>query len=274
MDPHKAETATQLIRETLSNWGLGDLVHTALQLWHQGGGTDATALRLELENTKEWKQRFAGNELRIKEGLDPLSPAQYIAMEDGYRQVATQYGLSPSFYGHNYLAKLIGNNVSATEFQNRAQIALNTFTQAPDEYKAYWAKYGFTPGDAVSGIMDPNGESLADLQLKANAVQIGGTAAQNGVTVTGDRALALAKNGVTLAQARQAYSAIAQYGADIQQAAKRYGMAFGQTDMENAMLLDQADAVRKQNLIFGSEAANFSGHGGNSTASSSVGANY
>ena len=273
-NPAAAKSATQLIKQTLASWGLSSLAKTALKFWKDGFGTDPQTLQLELENTHEWKVRFAGNEMRVKAGLTPLDPASYIGMEDSYRQIAKQFGLSSQYYGHNALAKLIGGDVSATEYQSRAQIALQTFTQAPDAYKAYWSKYGFTPGDAVSAIMDTTGTTLANLQLQANAVQIGGTAAQMGVDVGGKRALTLAENGVTLAQARQAYQQIADYGTSVSEMAKRYGQTFDQNDMENSLLLNQAAAVRKQNLIFGSEAANFAGHGGNTSGSASIEGNY
>lgn len=265
-------SAFDLLKQTLSDWGLADLFKYARQFVTQGLTGDEVTLKLQ--QTDEYKQRFSGNELRKAQGLSTLSPAQYIALEDQYRQLAKQYGLSGSFYGHDYLAKLIGGDVSPAEFQTRAQIALQTFTQAPQEYKAYWAKYGFSQGDAVSAIMDSSGDSLADLQLKAQAVQIGGTAAQQGIDVSGNRALQFAKNGVTLDQARQAYQRISQMGATDASIAKRFGLSFGQADEENDLLLNQGDATQKRNLIYSEEAAQFSGRGGASNGALSVGANY
>lgn len=266
------QSSYDLIKQVLASWGLSDLYHYAVQYMKQG--FDASQVQIELQQTKEYQQRFSGNQLREAAGLDTLNPAQYIALEDQYRQLAKQYGLSGSFYGHDYLAKLIGGDVSPAEFQSRAQIALQTFKQAPQEYKDYWAKYGFNTGDAISAIMDTSGDSLADLQLKAQAVQIGGTAAQQGIDVTGNRALQFAENGVTLDQARQAYQRIAQMGATDQAIAKRFGLHFNQNDEENDLLLNQGSATQKRNLLYTEEAAQFNGRGGASNGALSVGANY
>lgn len=266
------QSAYDLLKQVLASWGLGDLYHYAVGYMKKGFTADQ--VQIELQQTKEYEQRFAGNQLREKAGLDTLSPAQYIALEDQYRQIAKQYGLSSSFYGKNALAKLIGGDVSPAEYQARAQIALQTFTQAPQEYKDYWSKYGFTPGDAVSAIMDSGKESLSDLQLKAQAVQIGGTAAQNGINVAGGRAIQFAENGVTLDQARQAYQRIAQMGSTDSQIAQRFGLTFGQSDEENDLLLNQGDATKKRNLLYTEEAAQFSGRGGASSGALSAGANY
>lgn len=266
------KSAFDELKHVLASWGLGDLYQYAVKYLRQG--LSGAEVQIELQQTKEYQQRFAGNQLREAAGLGTLNPAQYIALEDQYRQLAKQYGLSGSFYGHDYLAKLIGGDVSPAEFQSRAQVALQTFTQAPQEYKDYWSKYGFSTGDAVSAIMDSSGTSLADLQLKAQAVQIGGSAAQQGIDVSGNRALQFAKNGVTLDQARAAYQRIAQKGASDQSMAQRYGLDFTQHDEENDLLLGDANAANKRNLVYTQEAAQFSGRGGASNGALSAGANY
>ena len=201
IDPH-TQSAYDLIKQVLDSWGLAELYDYAVQYMKQGFTPEE--VQIELQQTKEYQQRFVGNELREKAGLSRLSPAQYLALEDSYRQLAKQYGLSGQYYSHNYLADLIGGDVSPAEFESRAQIALRTFKQAPQEWRDYWSQYGLSAGDAISAIMDTSGDSLADLQLKAQAVEIGGTAAQQGIDVSGNRALKFAKNGVTLQQAREA----------------------------------------------------------------------
>jgi hypothetical protein len=268
----KRQSAYDEMKALLKSWGLGDLYHYAVHYMQQGFTGDEVTI--ELQQTKEYKARFHGNDLREKAGLDTLSPAQYIALEDQYRQLAKQYGLTGTYYGHAYLSKLIGGDVSPAEFQSRAQIALQTFKQAPQEVQDFWAKYGLHSGDAISAIMDTSGDSLADLQLKAQAVQIGGTAAQQGIDVSGQRALQFAQNGTTLEQARAAYQRIAQMGQNDSAIAKRFGLHFGQQDEESDLLLGDATATHKRNLMYSEEAAQFSGHGGNSSSSLSAGTNY
>lgn len=271
VSPQK-QSAYDELKSVLASWGLSSLYHHAVNFLKQGFTADQ--VQIELEQTKEYKLRFSGNELRLAAGLGTLNPAQYIALEDQYRQIAKQYGLSSDFYSQSKLAKLIGGDISPAEYQSRAGIALQTFTQAPQEFRDYWAKYGFTNGDAVSAILDPSAQSLADLQLKANAVQIGGSALQQGIDVGTQRAKQLAEHGVTLEQARSAYQRIAAYGETDQQIAKRFGQTFDVADEENDLLLGQGAATQKRNLLYSQEASQFSGRGGSSTEALSAGANY
>src|SRR3954468_3565031 len=114
----KRQSAYDEMKSLLKSWGLSDLYHYAVHFMQQGFTGDQVTI--ELQQTKEYKARFHGNELREKAGMDTLSPAQYIALEDQYRQLAKQYGLSGHYYGHDYLSKLIGGDVSPAEFQSRA----------------------------------------------------------------------------------------------------------------------------------------------------------
>lgn len=61
-------------------------------------GMSAPEIELQLQNTPEYKQRFAGNAIRIANGLSALSPADYIQLEDQYAQVLQSYGLPKGFY--------------------------------------------------------------------------------------------------------------------------------------------------------------------------------
>ena len=57
------------------------------------GITNADELTLLVQNTNEWKQRFAGNELLRQSGQSVLSVAEYLATERGYAQVFKQAGM-------------------------------------------------------------------------------------------------------------------------------------------------------------------------------------
>lgn len=272
VDQHQ-QSAYDLLRQTLNDWGLGDLFKYAKQFATQGLSGDE--ITLKLQQTDEYKTRFAGNDLRKAAGLSTLSPAQYIALEEQYRQVLTQYGLPSGFYdSHADFNKFIGGDVSPAELQARAAVASQQYLMAPQEFRDYWANYGLTPGDAVASILDPHHESLASLQDKANAVAVGGSALQQGINVTAQRATDLARNGVTLAQARAAYQRIAAHGQTDASIASRFGTTFDQTDEENDLLLSNGEAARKRNLLYSEEAAQFGGHAGASTQSLSASANY
>lgn len=267
------QSSLDIMKQTLESWGLGSLYNAAAGYLTQG--TSADEVTLLLQQTPEYKARFAGNATRQANGLSILNPAQYIATEEQYRNIMQQYGLPPGFYdSHDDFTKFIGQDIAPTELQQRAQIASQQFIQAPQEMKDYWAKFGLTAGQAVASILDPNHSSLADLQTQANAVQIGGTAAQQGIDVTGARSTQLAQNGVTLAQAQGAYQRIAQYGQTLHQIGNRFGTDVTTGDQENALLLNNGDAARKIDLVNSEEAAQFAGHGGADTNTTSTGNNY
>src|SRR5213075_88659 len=61
-------------------------------------GYSGDTISILLQDTKEYKARFAGNEARKKAGLPVLSPADYLATEASYKQIMQQAGLPSGFY--------------------------------------------------------------------------------------------------------------------------------------------------------------------------------
>ena len=81
-------------------------------------------------------QRFAANQERIKNGLSALTPAQYIGLEDQYQNIMRNYGLPTSYYAKDSMGtqpgmnKLIANDVSSTELEDRIMTAVNRVKNA------------------------------------------------------------------------------------------------------------------------------------------------
>ena len=84
------------VTSLFDSYGIGSLAGKIVQYAQQGMSADTMAI--ELQNTPEYKQRFAANDIRIKNGMAVLSPAEYIATERAYRQVMSQAGLPTGFY--------------------------------------------------------------------------------------------------------------------------------------------------------------------------------
>ena len=76
--------AIVLMTSTLKSWGLSTLVADLKRLIIHGD-TNADTLSLALSQTDAYKTRFAGNALRVKAGMAELTPAQYLATEEQYR---------------------------------------------------------------------------------------------------------------------------------------------------------------------------------------------
>lgn len=257
---------------TLQSWGLGSMAHYLMN-WAQQG-MSSNEIQLRLQDTPEWKQRFAGNEIRQKQGLSVLNPAQYLAMEDGYRQVLRQYGIPAGFYDNKAATdKWIGGDVSASELQTRVAAASDLVNSNPSALQTWSKYYGGGKGGAIAAILDTK-TALPVLQQQVTAAQIGGAAADQGLQVGRARATTFAQEGVSLAQARQAYSQIASRLPVDQSIASRFGTTFGQGQEENATLLGSGADLNKQASLYAMEGAQFSGHGAASQASNDAGGQY
>jgi len=150
---------------------------------------------------------------------------------------------------------------------------------SPEALEAWNQFYGGGQGGAIAAILDPKTAApLVDQQVAA--AQIGGAALQAGLSANIGTATQAAKNGTTLAQARQAYQAIAarvNSGTDAAISSRFANAGTGTLDQsteEQATLLGDADAQRKQQLLYNEEEAQFNGHASQSTASNDAGANY
>lgn len=252
------QSVYDLMNATLASWGLGSLSNVLRQLIIKGD-TNPDTLSLELSQTKEYKQRFAANEQRVKNGLSELKPAEYLALEEGYRQVLQSYGLPKGFYDKNDdFTKFIGNDLSVAELQARVQVAHDQYIAAPDYMKNLWTSYFGTSGEAIAAILDPNTATQLIVD-RGQQVALGGAAAQYGFNINQQRAQQFQQEGVSLDQARQAYQKIQSSFATDQSIAKRFGTTFDQAQEENSLVLGQADALQKRQSLYNEEEALFQG---------------
>lgn len=242
---------------TLKAWGLSTLVPYLKGYLTQG--MNANEIQMNLQNTDAWKTRFAGNVLREEKGMAVLTPAQYIATEQAYRQALSQYGLPSGFYDqHSDFVNWIGNDVSPSEISARAQVAHDQYMAAPQEVKDLWQKYGYAKGDALAAILDPKVATQV-IQDRAIQVGIGGAAARQGFSVNKNRAVQLQQAGVTIQQAQAAYAKIAQSYAADQTIANRFGTTFGLQDEENDVLLNNGQDANKRAILYAEEQGLFNG---------------
>lgn len=255
-------TASQILHAQLDQWGIGSLYRDALTFLQQGLSMEAVLLQLQATDT--YKKRFSGNEDRRKAGLRELAPAEYVDLETQYRSIMRTFGLPAGFYDTNDdLRKFIGNDVSASELQDRAQLAQTVWlSNDTNTRSAYKQLYGIDDGTAIASILDP---TVAEpiVRRKVMAAQIGGQALANGLAApTAARAEQFANLGVTQSDAQKAYGDIGQAAASDAAIAARFGNTFGQSDQEDARLVGLASAQRKLRTLQGSERSLFSGRAG------------
>ena len=265
--------AIVLMTSTLKSWGLSTLVADLKRLIIHGD-TNADTLSLALSQTDAYKTRFAGNAIRVKNGLAELTPAQYLATEEQYRNTLQSWGLPSGFYDKpTDFTQFIGNDISPAELDARAKIAHDQYIAQPADVKALWSQYYGTKGDAIAAILDPKVATQLIID-RGTQVGIGAEAISHGISVGQPRAQQFQQAGVTIAQARTAYSQIAQSEPTDQAIAARFGTTFGQQQEENDLLLGDAAAHQARTTMYGEEEALFKGHGGADAQSLDANRNY
>lgn len=221
-----------LALKTLFNgFGLGSLAGKIYDYVKQGYGADTIAVLLQ--DTKEYKTRFAGNEARAKAGLAVLNPADYLATEQAYRQILSSAGLPKGFYDNPAdFTKWISDDVSPTEIKSRVDLAVAATGQANPAYKqALFQMYGIQEGDLTAYFLDRK-KAEPILKKQAAAGAIGAAAIRRGFAANVLDLEGYATLGITADQAEEAYSRISESFETMLGLAGRYGSSWSQREAE------------------------------------------
>lgn len=231
---------------------------------------------LELRKTKAYQTRFAGNQARRDAGLNVLSEAAYLELENSYMETLRAYG-QQGFFGpdkklaKSKMAQLIGSDISATEFKDRIDTVVTRVNNSDPAIKnTLKSFYGIGDEDLVGYFLNPK-ENLPRLQEKVAAAEIGSAAlAQKGLTTSVASAEALARLGITKEQARAGYQDIAEVlptGSKLGQIYDEEGIDYTQGTAEEEVFGQLESAKRKRLRLAEKEIASFSGSSGaNSTS--------
>ena len=227
-------------------------------------GANEATIMLELQETEEYKRRFRANEERIKKNLAVLTPAEYLNVEDGYRQVLRAYGLN-QFDTDDYVSQFIANDVSPNEFSNRVVTAVQRIQNAdPAITKQLRDYYGIGQNDLVAYVLDPQ-QQFQKIERQVAASEIGVAAARQGLTAGVSVAEQLAAQGVTQAEAQKGYATIADILPTAEKLSDIYGSTmdtYGQSEAEQEVFNSLASAQRKRQRLTAREIASFSGAAG------------
>ena len=255
------QSAFDIMMSALQEYGL-DSLSGVLKGLIQGGDTDPNLLQLKLQDTQEWKTRFAGNEMLKQKGLAVLSVGEYLSVERSYAQLAKNYGLPDGFYDDPAdFAKWIGNSVSPNEVQQRFQEFADLNNREDPAVTAQLASMGMSKGDMLAHLMDPT-RALPLIQKKYQTTLLGAAARRAGVVADNGYLGHLTELGVTEQQAAQGYGMIGEGLADMQRMGSIYGEQFGQGDFESAVFDQNAAATQKQKRLASRERAEFGGSSG------------
>jgi hypothetical protein len=266
-------SAFNLLRDEFNRYGLGDLVGDVEKLVISGVSPQEFAI--ELRKTPTYEKRFAANKQRIAKGLTAISEAEYLSLEDQYQDVMRRYGLPESYYKvgqygvQEGFQKLIGNDVSSIELEDRIQTAQNRIQFANPEVSIALKTFypDITNGDLLAYALDPD-QALSKIKRRITAAEIGASAVQLGLTTNLTDAEYLARYGVTKEQAQQGYRTIAETlprGSQLGEFYSKQGMgAYTQQTAEREVfnVPGAAEAAAKRRKLTELEQASFSGQAG------------
>jgi hypothetical protein len=263
----KRKSAVAVLTERFQEYGLGSLIDKIKDLAIDGA-TEAT-ITLALQETEEYKERFKANQERIKKQLRVLTPAEYLRVEDGYRQVLRSYGLR-QFDTDDYVSQFIANDISPAEFSNRVVTAVQRVQNAdPAISRQLRDFYGIGQSDLVAYALDPN-QQFQKIERQVAAAEIGVAAARQGLQAGVSVAEQLAAQGVTQAEAQRGYATIADILPTAEKLSDIYGTtldAYGQTEAEQEVFNSLASAQRKRQRLTAREVAAFGGAAGTNKTS-------
>jgi hypothetical protein len=256
------QSIISIMSDRLTRYNLTGLIPTIKRL-AQEGATEAT-ITLALQETEDYKRRFKANEDRIKKGLQVLTPAEYLNLEDGYRQILRSYGLN-QFDTDDYVSQFIANDVSAAELSNRVVTAVQRVRNADPAIAATLKQYyGIGDTDLVAYVLDPN-QQFPKISTQVAAAEIGAAAGLQGLAPGVAVAEQLARQGVTQAEAQRGYATIANILPSAQKLSEIYGSTlegYGLGEAEQEVFNSLASAQRKRQRLIERETAAFTGSSG------------
>jgi hypothetical protein len=267
-DRAEKRDAFALVQDTMRSYGFTDAELSELSGYIESSIIDPNigpnAAILGMRNLGVYKQRFAGNEARVKAGLNALSEGEYLQQEKDYGQYFKEYGVQ-DLATRTQMATLIGNDVSAIEAKNRIGLAVDRVKNADPVIMTELKKYYPTLGDKdlVSYFLNPV-QALPELKRKVTASEIGAAAIGQGFTDT-SRALGLADYGVDRASALAGYADIKGVLPTSEKLSDIYGEAgidYTQATGEAEFLKQNQDAAEKRKRLRSMERASFQGSTG------------
>ncbi len=260
--------AYTLLESTFKDYGLEELVPEIKKFMEEGLGSNQAAV--ELRKTNAYINRFRGNEIRRAAGLNVVSEATYLELENSYNETLRAYGLQGYFgvdrkVSQTKMADIIGNDISATEFKDRIDTVVTRVNNSDPNIKATLKSfYGIQDDDLVKYFLNPK-ENLPKLQEKVLSAEIGSEAIKQNLLTDVTSATALAQLGITKAQAREGYQGIANVLPTTTKLGQIYdeeGINYTQKTAEEEVFGQLESAKRKRLKLAEKEVGTFSGASG------------
>ena len=264
------------LADLFTSYGLESLAGEISGYMTQGLTAGEALIKLKTNPTGAYAKRFAGNFTRVKNGLNAISEAAYIGLENSYAQTLKDFGLGNMVSlnredNYKKFADYISGDISADEFKDRVKTVVTRVQNADPSIKATLKSFypEISDNDLVSYFLSPK-ENLPKLQEKVTASEIGAAATGAGLATNVNTATDLAKYGVDQAAAREGYSTIAGVLPTATKLGDIYnetGVRYAQAEGEAEVFKGNQDAATKRKRLASMERAAFSGSSGTGQSS-------
>jgi hypothetical protein len=260
--------AYTLLESTFKDYGLEELIPDIKRFMEEGLGSNQAAV--ELRKTTAYITRFKGNETRRAAGLNVVSEAAYLELENSYNETLRAYG-QQGFFGTDRkaaqakMADIIGNDISAAEFKDRIDTVVTRVNNSdPGVKSTLKAFYNIGDQDLIAYFLSPK-DNLPKLQEKVTSAEIGSEALKQNLITDVASASALARMGITKAQAKEGYetiSGVLPTASKLGQIYSEEGINYGQKTAEEEVFAQLESAKRKRLRLAEKEVGSFSGTSG------------
>lgn len=281
-DTSTSNPAYATISKILESYGITGLASVIEQIrleYPEAGSDDiVTLLQFDDRYNAKFNERFSANLVRQKAGMSVLSPADYLAMEQGYKSTLSAYGLT-NFNTQAYYNKFIASDLKVTDIADRVSLAFDRVMNdemVANTFKKFYPS--LTTVDIVSGMLDPANQFPA-LERKVKAAEIGGAALRQGIIATELGSMetnvgspytnvnrgtvgadVLGQAGTTKEEAEKGYKTIAELLPTAEKLSSIYGGTqeqYGLLQAEQENLQGLASAKRKRERLTAIEMAQF-----------------
>lgn len=159
---------------------------------------------------KAFAARFPAIQARRTAGLAPISPAEYIAYERGYRQVLESAGLPPEFYDTpSDVTSFIQGDVSLNEVASRINQGFTAVKALPQDIRQQFANlFGPDSDAALASFVLDRKRSLTSLEKAISSSQAAGIGFRYGVRVSNEVAQNLGDFGYSTEQLSKGFGQI------------------------------------------------------------------
>lgn len=248
--------------DSLADWIMNNVVE----------GTDILTVYLQLRETEEYKQRFpamADLQRKAREGGRGYTEADYINIENAYREVLSTSGLPPSMWDSaDDFAALMRNEVSPSEVAQRVAYAREAVLSTSEETRTQLSRlYGISTQDLMAYALVPDRGSDHIRRMATTAIMAG-----MGVESGLGESLSTAQWERYASESIQAETGFGELRGQIAQAsalqqtqsrlASLEGTSFTDTDALDVTVMRDADKALASERRAGRERARFSGQAG------------